>query len=274
MADYDINGTIFYHLALRHMRGGALKTPWAAAWESLLNATPGLSERADLIWRERLKNSRQLARSGVVHALAVRPGRVSARVEDPLTHAMHSVKISAPVASSDVWDLFADRAGATIESAARLASGALEPAWVEPLLIKRADATFDVDGVLLSASEAPQPLPAAAWLVFAERLEADPWLWVLFRGQTRDGLLDRMEALRQAHAKQKEASSVSKQTLGEGLDMAGFWTMGSVPKTPPQREQADLLNRLRNEPCGIRVGKKRLSRMLAKVIAGSLGANP
>jgi uncharacterized Zn finger protein len=104
----------------------------------LLNAPTGLSERADLIWRERLKNSRQLARSGVVQAPAVRPGRVSARVEDPLTQAMHSVKISAHVASDDVWNLVADRAGAALESAARLAGGALDPAWVKALLIRRA----------------------------------------------------------------------------------------------------------------------------------------
>jgi uncharacterized Zn finger protein len=110
--------------------------------------------------------------------------------------------------------------------------------------------------------------------VFAERLEADPWLWVLFRGQTQDGLLDRMEALRQARAERQAALSPSNNALGEGLDMTHFWTMGVLPETPPRLEQADLANRLRSEPCGIFVGKKRLSRVLATVIAGSLRTKP
>jgi hypothetical protein len=274
MAEYDINGTIFYHLALRHARSGALKMPWAAAWESLITAPPGLSERDDLVWRERLKNSRQLARSGVVQALAVRPGRVSARVEDPLTKIVHAIKIIVPVAQNDVWDAIADRAGATLESAARMAGGVPEPSWIEPLLARRSDVTFEADGKLLPASEAPQPLPAAAWLVFAERLEADPWLWVLFRGQTRDGLLDRMEALRQARIAQQTVSAPSGNAPGEGLTMDHFWTMDVLPEEQSPQEDAWLTNRLRSEPCGIHIGKRRLSRMLAGVISGSLRSKP
>ncbi len=76
-----------------------------------------------------------------------------------------------------------------------------------------------------------------AWIVFGERIDLDPWLWVLFRGQTQDGLL---ELIRQ-HARERaasEATATATHLQGAAFGAGSLWTMGSLPT--PARDDKQL----------------------------------
>jgi hypothetical protein len=261
MADYDINGTLFYNLRLLHKSGAFAKTHLAAMWLALLDAPADADERAALIWRERLKNARQLARSGVVHALAVQPGRLAARIEHPISKAMHSVRILASRADDATWDAVADVAARTAETAAAIAHNALPAAVVQPLLLAREAITLEADGAMLPHAAPPDPLLITPWLVFAERLDDDPWLWLLFRGQTQDGLLDLMQQRSRA-----QVAGIAPSELNEALPFNHFWVMGSAPAIAPQGTDnlSPVMRRLAGHSAGLRMGRRSLAAALRK----------
>jgi uncharacterized Zn finger protein len=276
MADYDINGTIFYNVPLLHKGGAYVKERLAAAWLSLIQPMPGLDEWPALVWRERLKNSRQLARSGVVHALAVRPGRLAARVEHPLTKAMHNVKINAPVAREQAWSDLTAQASREAQVIAQIVNGALPESFISSLLLARHEIVFQADGASLSLDQPPDSLFATPWLVFAERVDADPWLWVLFRGQTQDGLLD---LIRQHGRAQAAASRSSTSLMSEMLPLDRFWRMGEVAQTGTTAKDAKdaksgkspVLTRLAKPSAGLRIGKRALSGVLRRAYVRKRG---
>jgi hypothetical protein len=261
MPDYDINGTVFYKLPLFHKGGAYVKTRLAAAWLGLLDPPATLDERHTLGWREQLKNSRQLARSGVVHALAIQPGRLSARVEHPLTKVMHGVRMLAERATDQTWAEVAAHASREAQLAAQIVNEVLPDVFIPALTLRRDQVTVEVDGVALAPDAMPHELFTTPWLVFAERVDVDPWLWVLFRGQTQDGLLD---LIRQHGRSQAEAAQPASRAIGETLPLNRFWVMGDVP---PMTAHADggaspVLARLAKSSPGLRVGRRALSAVL------------
>lgn len=258
MADYNINGTLFFNVALQHKGGPRARTQLAESFLRLIDPLSNLDERQTLIWRERLKNSRALARSGVVHALAVQPGRIAARIENPLTHAMHSVKIGAPAASEAVWDAVATQAGREAQAAAQIANGALPDSLLPNLLLTRGDVNHEADGATMPLDQPPDALMTTAWLVFAERIDADPWLWMLFRDQTRDGLL----ALIRQHARERAVQTSS----GESFIFDRFWTMGVLPARDAEQPEARVLSQLAASPCSIRIGRRSLATVLKRAM--------
>lgn len=263
MANYDINGTIFYNPDLKHRFGVSSWSRLAAAWLALIDPPTGLAEREALLWREHLKDSRNLARNGAVLALAVRPGRVSARVEHPVSKEPHSVKIIAPIAAQIVWDEMAAHAAREAQLAARLAEGALPEAFLPPLMLARSNVALEADGVLLPPEQAPQSLMTTAWFAFAERIHNDPWLWVLFRGQTQAGLLDLVRSRNQ----QRMAQEAQAHGLAERFKLETFWRLGELPPRPaPPKEQPRVLAQLAESEIDIRVGRRSLAQILVKAM--------
>jgi hypothetical protein len=267
MANYDINGIIFYNLPLVHRAGPFVKSRLAAACLGAFDPPAALDEARALAWRERLKNARQLARSGVVHALAVQPGRGAARGEHPISAAMHSVRMLAPRASEATWAELADMAGREASLAAQVAAGAVPDAFVPALALARDAITVEVDGAPLPPDAPPDPLFVTPWLVFAERVDADPWLWVLLRGQTQDGVLDLMRQRAQARA---DGNRPPVAALSEALPLERFWVMGEAPalSAPADRAASPVMARLARPSPGLRVGRRALSSVLRRAHRG------
>lgn len=267
MANYDINGIIFYNLPLVHRAGPFVKSRLAVTCLSAFDPPAALDEARSLAWRERLKNARQLARSGVVHALAVQPGRLAARVEHPITRVMHSVRMLAPRASEAAWADLADLAGREAGLAAQVAAGAVPDAFVSALVLARDAIAVEVDGAPLPPDAAPDPLLVTPWLVFAERVDADPWLWVLLRGQTQDGVLDLMRQRARARA---EADRPPAAARAESLPLERFWVMGDAPalSAPADRATSPVMARLARPSPGLRVGRRALSSVLRRAHHG------
>jgi hypothetical protein len=263
MANYDINGTIFYNPDFKHRFGVSGWSRVAAAWLGLMDVPAGLNEREALLWREHLKDSRAMARNGAVQALAIRPGRLAARVEDPISKAAHTVKIIAPVAAPSVWAELAAQAERGAQLAAQIADGAVPQAFEPSLMLTREAVTFEADGVVLAPTQRPQSLIATAWLAFAERIHVDPWLWVLFRGQTREGLLDlvRSRQREQAQAQAKQANH------WERFKLSSFWVTGELPAPgTPSAGQPRVLAQLRKADVDIRVGRRKLGQVLVRAM--------
>ena len=265
MADYDINGTIFYNAALLHRTGARVKSKLAHAWLGLVDPPVMLQDRLHIrAWNQRLVDARQQARAGVVHALVVKPGRLAARVEDPVTKEMHAIKVNVPMLDALAWTRMAAQISGTAEAAAQLVNGILPESLLPDLmlsLLNLPNVAMESDGIAQTLDQMPDPLLITPWLVFAERVDADPWLWVLLRGQTQDGLLD---LIRQHSRAQAQAQTGPARV---GIDVAftleSFWRMGDI-KTKPASidEKSPMRSRLAHVSPGLRVGRRALSAML------------
>jgi|GEM_PF-3767807 len=258
MADYDINGTLFFNVTLQRKGGPRARTPLAEAFLRFLDPPPEMDTQQALMWHRRVISSRSLARSGVVQALAVQPGRVAGRVENPMTHDMHNVKIMTPVAGQATWDAVVAQAGREAKTAAQMASGDLPDSVVPMLLPALSDITSEADGGVLPLDQMPDPLLSTLWLVFAERVDEDPWLWVLFRGQTRDTLLALVHQHAREHAPQASA--------GESFVLDRFWTMGELPTRDADQPESRVMAQLDGMPCSIRIGRRTLSKVLKRAM--------
>ncbi|NJM39654.1 MAG: hypothetical protein HC853_02215 [Anaerolineae bacterium] len=188
---------------------------------------------------------------------------MSARVEHPVSKETHTVKIIAPVVAQSVWDEMAAQAAREAQGAARLAEGVLPDAFLPPLLLARGDVMLEADGAALPPTQTPQSLMMTAWLVFAERIHNDPWLWVLFRGQTQTGLLDLVRSRNQ----QRMAQEAQSHGLAERFKLETFWRLGELPPRAAQsNEKPRVLNQLAESDIDIRVGRRTLAQILVKAM--------
>jgi hypothetical protein len=99
----------------------------------------------------------------------------------------------------------------------------------------------------------PDALLVTPWLMFAERIDADPWLWVLFRGQTQDGLLDLIRQHSRAIAEAGKPLTQA-QAMSESLPLNRFWVMGDGGRHARRRQciaRADTADQAeRGTACG------------------------
>jgi hypothetical protein len=259
MGDYDINGTIFYNAALKLGAFHKHTPPFVRDALALIDAPVGADERMALLWRERVKNARELARAGLVHALAVRPRVISARVNHPVAKTTHSVKFITPPADEALWRAIAAHAATEFELAATISNGELPDSWMTTLTLARGDLLCFVDGIEAPLSAPPDPLAATAWLVFAHRAQIDPWLWVLFRGQTREGLLDL--------AQHSRAARQGAAAIGVDLDPVLFWRFDGLSDWSPEPlAEPHLLRQLRTSRSGVRAGRAHVDGLLRRAV--------
>lgn len=141
----------------------------------------------------RMKRGRRYARQGQLVDFDVRPGHLVGQVQGSRP-TPYVVSAAATALSDEQWDTIEAAMRARVGFAARLLAGEVPP---------ELEAVFDDAGVALLPArwgdlrascscpdwENPCKHIAATLYVFADRLDADPWLLLAWRGRTREQLL-------------------------------------------------------------------------------------
>lgn len=144
----------------------------------------------------RMQRGRRYARQGQLVDFDVQPGHLVAQVQGS-RRTPYVVTAAAPALSDDQWDEIEGAMRARVGFAARMLAGEVPP---------ELETVFDDAGVALLTTrwsdlrascscpdwENPCKHLAATLYVFADRLDADPWLLLAWRGRTREQLLSHL----------------------------------------------------------------------------------
>lgn len=219
--DQDTERT-FAALPPAHGRGFA-DTWWGQAWLKSLEDTALDSQQ--------LKTGRRLARAGAVGAVSVRPGRITAVVQDR-DRTAHRADVLLAELDREQWDRFLDMA---VERAGHVA--ALLDREIPPHLVEDA-ATAGVE-LLPGIGELEPECDCGAWdhcghtaalcYQVARLLDQDPLVLLLIRGRGERALLDDLQG--------RSATRPEEPAEPEGVDAAeAYRTGGILPPlpTPPE----------------------------------------
>ncbi|MEV0220786.1 SWF or SNF family helicase [Streptomyces sp. NPDC050704] len=216
----------FAALPPAHGRGFA-QTWWGQAWlKALEDAAMDLQQ---------LKTGRRLARAGAVGAVSVRPGRITAVVQDR-DRTSHRADVLLQELSEDQWDRFLSMA---VERAGHIA--ALLDREMPPHLVE--DAAAAGVELLPGLGDLEAECDCGAWdhcghtaalcYQVARLLDQDPFVLLLMRGRGERELLDELQV---RSAPRTEATPARQQTH-EGVDAAEAYAAGDilppVPAAPP-----------------------------------------
>ncbi|MET8901556.1 SWF or SNF family helicase [Streptomyces sp. NPDC004538] len=216
----------FTALPPAHGRGFA-QTWWGLAWlKALEDAAMDTAQ---------VKSGRRLARAGAVGAVSVRPGRITAVVQDR-DRTAHRADVLLEQLSDAQWDRFVDMA---IERSGHVA--ALLDRDMPPHLVEDA-ATAGID-LLPGMGDLEPECDCGAWdhcghtaalcYQVARLLDQDPFILLLMRGRAEGTLL---EAL-QAQGSEPARESASRR---EGVDAGEAYASGDVlPPLPAPPELGD-----------------------------------
>ncbi|PSM41056.1 SWF or SNF family helicase [Streptomyces dioscori] len=209
--------------------GGFARSWWGQAWlKALEDATLDLKQ---------LKTGRRLARAGAVGAVSVRPGRVTAVVNDR-DHTAHRADVLLPELSEEQWDRFL---GMAVERAGHIA--ALLDREMPPHLVEDA-ATAGVE-LLPGMGDLEAECDCDAWdhcghtaalcYQVARLLDQDPFVLLLLRGRGERELLDELQ-LRSVSASETTAArqETARQEAHAGVDAAEAYAAGEI--LPPLPE--------------------------------------
>ncbi|MGW7209895.1 SWIM zinc finger family protein [Streptomyces sp. NPDC054837] len=198
-----------------HGRGFA-QSWWGQAWLKAL-------EDAALDTAQ-VKTGRRLARAGAVGAVSVRPGRITAVVQDR-DRTPHRADVLLEQLSDDQWDRFLDM---TVERAGHVA--ALLDRDMPPHLVE--DAAAAGVELLPGMGDLEPRCDCGAWdhcghtaalcYQVARLLDEDPFVLLLMRGRGERALLD---ALQDRTAVPDEAPALQAQ---EGVDSAEAYAAGDI----------------------------------------------
>lgn len=227
LTSYDNERTF---AALPPARGRAFaQTWWGQAWMKALEDTA-----LDLA---QLKTGRRLARAGAVGAVSVRPGRITAVVQDKDGTA-HRSDVLLQELSDDEWDRFL---GMAVERAGHIA--ALLDRDMPPHLVEDA-ATSGVD-LLPGIGDLEPECDCEAWdhcghtaalcYQVARLLDQDPFVLLLMRGRGERELLDELQVRSVARQAAPEAAQEEpREAPQEGVDAAEAYADGAI--LPPLPE--------------------------------------
>ncbi|MCD9875837.1 SWF or SNF family helicase [Streptomyces guryensis] len=221
--DEDTERT-FAALPPAHGRGFA-HTWWGQAWLRALEDTALDSQQ--------LKTGRRLARAGAVGAVSVRPGRITAVVQDR-DRTAHRADVLLEELDREQWDRLLDMA---IERAGHVA--ALLDREMPPHLVE--DAAAAGVELLPGMGDLEPECDCGAWdhcghtaalcYQVARLLDQDPFVLLLIRGRGERALLDELQARSATPAPTEEP------TEPEGVDAAEAYATGGIlppPPTPPE----------------------------------------
>lgn len=214
MSRYEDTERTFPALPPAHGRGFA-GTWWGRAWlKALEDAAMDAAQ---------VKAGRRLARAGAVGAVSVRPGRITAVVQDRDGTA-HRADVLLEQLSDAQWGRFADMA---IERSGHVA--ALLDRDMPPHLVEDA-ATAGIE-LLPGMGDLEPECECGAWdhcghtaalcYQVARLLDQDPFVLLLMRGRTEDAVLDAL----QTHGTAPAGDSVTRP---EGVDAAEAYAAGRV----------------------------------------------
>lgn len=197
-------------LATSKQRGPMAATWWSRRFTEVLESY-GLGAR--------LQRGRRYARTGQVVALEVRTAVIAAQVQGS-RRTPYLVTISLPGPNERQWGKVESAMTAKIGFAARLLAGEVPPD-LEHVFRAAGIALFPQSWRDLRADcscpdwENPCKHIAAVLYVFADQLDADPWLLVAWRGRSREEILDRLRG---------------PTTAGSALgDIAPWWPFAAGP---------------------------------------------
>ncbi|MFI5472687.1 SWF or SNF family helicase [Streptomyces cacaoi] len=233
--------------ALPPARGrGFAETWWGRAWLAALEdgALDG----------EQVRTGRRLARAGAVGAVSVRPGRVTAVVQDR-DHTQHRADVLLDRLSDDQWDRLLDLA---VERAGHVA--ALLDREMPPHLVEDAESA-GID-LLPGLGDLEAQCDCGAWdhcghtaavcYQVARLLDQDPFVLLLLRGRAEQSLLDDLQARGSA------ARAEAEPLRTEGVDAAEAYAAGSilpplpaVPELPPEPGVPPSLDTDATPPAGV-----------------------
>ncbi|MDQ1040401.1 putative Zn finger protein [Streptomyces sp. V3I8] len=224
--------------ALPPARGrGFAQRWWGQAWLRALEDAALDSEQ--------LRVGRRLARAGAVGAVSVRPGRVTAVVQDR-DRTAHRADVLLQELSGEQWDRFL---GMAVERAGHIA--ALLDREMPPHLVE--DAASAGIELLPGLGDLEAECDCDAWdhcghtaalcYQVARLLDQDPFVLLLLRGRGERELLDEV----QRHSVSRSATGTGtgtaavRQDAQEGVDAAGAYAAGDIlpslpgaPAVPPE----------------------------------------
>jgi uncharacterized Zn finger protein len=206
----------------------------------------------------RLTRGKNYARRGQVISLEVAPGVVTARVQGS-RRMPYKVSISLPAFSELVWAKVEVTLAEQAIHSARLLAGEM-PHDLEEVFLAAGAPLFPQRAQDLSLScscpdwEVPCKHLAATFYLLAERFDDDPFAILLWRGRSREALLNRLRELRggdTAHLAAEAAVTAAGPRVGAMMALADlslaegdFWAGAPVPALPVQAElPVDLLLR-------------------------------
>jgi len=224
MNRYDEDGErTFAALPPTHGRGFA-RTWWGQAWLKAL-------EDAALDSGQ-LKAGRRLARMGAVGAVSVRPGRITAVVQDR-DRTAHRADVLLAELNDEQWDLFLDMAVERAGHVAALLDHEMPPHLVE-------DAAGAGVELLPGMGDLEPQCDCDAWdhcghtaalcYQVARLLDQDPFVLLLMRGRGERALLDALQT--------RSASTAGEPAEPEGVDAVEAYAAGDV--LPPLPALPDL----------------------------------
>ncbi|MGW0908507.1 SWIM zinc finger family protein [Streptomyces sp. NPDC002853] len=220
----------FAALPATHGRGFA-QSWWGQAWLKALEDTA-----LDL---QQLKAGRRFARAGAVGAVSVRPGRITAVVQDRDGTPRRSDVLLQRL-SEEEWDRFL---GMAVERSGHIA--ALLDREMPPHLVE--DAAAAGVELLPGIGDLEPECDCDAWdhcghtaalcYQVARLLDQDPFVLFLMRGRAERELLDELQVRSVAHAEAEEVPAQEQEGSQEGVDADEAYAEGAIlpplPELPP-----------------------------------------
>jgi uncharacterized Zn finger protein len=207
-------------------RGAMAATWWSKRFIEVLESY-GLGTR--------MQRGRRYARSGQVLSLDVTPGLLVAQVQGS-RRIPYVVSIHSTPPTEHAWSTLQEALQARVGFVARLLAGEVPPE-LEDACTDAGIALFPRAWAQLSANcncpdwENPCKHLAAVLYVFADQLDADPWLLLSWRGRTREELLAHLD-------------TISSTRRADGLPawwplVPGGANLGRLRWRPPQATPAE-----------------------------------
>ncbi len=221
-------------LATSKQRGAMAETWWSRRFIEVLESY-GLGAR--------MQRGRRYARAGQVLSLDVRTATIAAQVQGS-RRTPYLVTISLPEPSARQWAAIDETMRSKVGFVARLLAGEV-PNDLEAVFESAGVALFPRTWNELRADcscpdwENPCKHIAAVLYVFADQLDADPWLLLAWRGRTRDQVLEPLREAASAEVATDEVAPWWPFAAGR-VPLSGDLTAADVRPTDPDRPDAVL----------------------------------
>lgn len=229
----------------------------------------------------RMQRGRRYARTGQVLSLEVRAAVIAAQVQGS-RRTPYLVTVSLPVPSEPQWRKVADAMAAKVGFVARLLAGEMPPDLEDVFhgagvaLFPRAWGDLRAD-CTCPDWENPCKHIAAVLYVFADQLDADPWLLLAWRGRSREDVLAGLRPGGAAGSGAAGASSVEAAPWwpfapGPLPDLSSSDHAGSTGEGVGPEQPAAVLDTL--EPLDVLVGKVPFAELLRGAYDAIVAADP
>lgn len=224
------NERTFSALPPAHGRGLAT-TWWGQSWLKALEDTA--------LDNQQTKAGRRLARAGAVGAVSVRPGRITAVVEDRGRSAFRSDVLLQRL-SDDEWDRFLDMAVERAGHIAALLDREMPPHLVEDAAVAGVELLPGIGDLEPECTcEAWDHCAHTAALCYqvARLLDQDPFVLLLMRGRGERELLDELQVRSVSRAAPDESAPEEAEDAPVGVAADEAYATGAIlpplPAPPP-----------------------------------------